>query len=83
MMAPPPMPSAEHQHRQKADRFVRHAIAAFLTGKITRAHLADAIADESAYDFPKWAAANVVHPSQAGVGAGQLPEPSPATPAMA
>jgi hypothetical protein len=82
MSAPGPMPSAEHQHRKKADDFARQAIVAFLTGKITRQHLADALADESAYDFPKWAAAgNVIHPSQAGIGAGTLPEPSPAAPA--
>jgi len=69
--------SAEAQHRKKADAFAHHAIIDFLTGKITRQHLADALADESGYDWPQWRAANVVHPSQAGTSAGELPEPKP------
>ena len=73
---------AEAQHRKRADDFARAAIVAFLAGKITRKHLAEALAQDDGYDFPAWAKANVIHPSQAGATAAELPEPAPSAPAV-
>ena len=75
-VAPPMMQHADAAHHAKAQQFAHAAIADFIKGGITRQHLADALADQDAYDYPNWKKQNVIHPTQAGIGHG-MPPPEP------
>jgi hypothetical protein len=71
---PPPMPPADHIHHAKSQAFAHAAVASFVKGEITRKQLADALSDDEAYDWKAWKAANVIHPTRAGMSATMPPE---------
>lgn len=52
---------AEIAHHAKTHAFARAAAQDFLTGKITRDQLAEALGANE-YDYPKYRAENIVHP---------------------
>jgi hypothetical protein len=73
--APAPSLHAEEVHRRRSDQFAHAAISSFIKGEITRQHLADALADQEAYDWQTWREQNVVHPTRAVAHNEAPPEP--------
>ena len=72
--ATPLMVHADAAHHAKSQQFAHAAIHDYIKGGITRQQLADALADHDAYDWAAYKKANIIHPTQAGIGAGMPPE---------